>query len=347
MRVRTGLVMILAIWLAVAAGCGGPGDTTSPAPTGVAQKASGPITLAVVPKALGFDFWQQVRLGAECAASTQKDVTVQWDGVTAETDVVGQVSLLQRFLGQNVNGIVYAATDAAALVPITEQAISKRTAVVNVDSGTYPQPAGVPLFATNNAAAATMAADLLAEALGPGEKQIAFLPYTPGSATNDQRAQGFRAGLAGHPNITVVAEQSTQSDFTTAVSITERILADNPGLDGIFAPNEPGVLGAAEAVQKSGKAGQVTIIGWDAAPEEVTLLQSGVISALVVQNPFRMGYDGVNAAVKMIREGASVPSGDTGVSFLTADNLTSPQNQALLNPSCTNPPVTNSPGPSQ
>jgi ribose transport system substrate-binding protein len=346
MRIRTGLVLVLAICL-TAAGCGSAGEPKSPAPTGVAQKASGPITLAVVPKALGFNFWAQVRLGAECAASKQKDVTTEWDGVTAETDVVGQVSLLQRFLGQNVDGIVYAATDASALAPITDQAVAKHTAVVNIDSGTYPQPTAVPLFATNNVAASTMAADLLAESLGPGDKKIAFLPFMPGSATNDQRAQGFKAGLANHPNLTIVAEQSTQSDFTTAVSITERILAANPDLDGIFAPNEPGVLGAAETVQKTGKAGKVTIIGWDAAPEELALLQDGVISALVVQNPFRMGYDGVNAAVKTIREGVTVPSSDTGVSFLTAANLSSPENQMLLNPTCDNAPVGASPSPAR
>lgn len=339
MRIRIGLVMVATVCLVTATGCGHPETGTSPEPTGVAQKKSGPITLAVVPKALGFDFWRQVRLGAECAAAKQKEVSVHWDGVTAETDVVGQINLLQRFIGQNVDGIVYAATDATALTPITEQAVQKRKAVVNIDSGTVPQPPGVPLFATDNVAGADMAADLLADSLGPGDMQIALLVYQPGSATNDQRAQGFKAGLARHPNLKLVAEQSTQSDFTTAVSITERILATHPDLDGIFATNEPSVLGAAEAIQKSGEARKIKIIGWDAAPAEVKLLQAGVISALVAQNPFRMGYDGVNAAVKMIREGVTVPSGDTGVSFLSADNLTSPQSQALLNPSCANPPV--------
>jgi ribose transport system substrate-binding protein len=337
MHMRAALVLVLLVGVAVTSGCGGFGRSR-PEPTGVAQKPSGPITLAVVPKAVGFDYWTQVRLGAECAASKQKDVTVQWDGTTAESDVVGQVNLLQRFIGQNADGIVYAATDAAALTPITEQAVEKRRAVVNIDSGTYPQPLGVPLFATDNVTAATKAADLLAKSLGSGQKKIAFLPYQPGSATNDQRAEGFKAGLAKHPNLTLVAEQSTQSDFTTAVSITERILASTPDLDGIFAPNEPSALGAAEAIQKSGQAGRIKIVGWDAAPEEVKLVQNGVISTLVAQNPFRMGYEGVNAAVRMIREGATVPSADTGVSFLSADNLATHESQALLKPSCANTP---------
>ena len=91
MRTRTGLALLLAACLATAA-CGGRGQRTDPATTGAAREP-GPVRLAVVPKAVGFDFWRQVRRGAECAASRQKDVTIRWDGVTAETDVVGQLSV--------------------------------------------------------------------------------------------------------------------------------------------------------------------------------------------------------------------------------------------------------------
>ncbi len=337
-RLRRAAVLILVSALA-AAGCGGPTDKTSPQRPGVAQKKSGPITLAVVPKAVGFDFWKQVRLGAECAAAGHQDVTLQWDGVTDETDVIGQINLLQRFVGQNVDGIVYAATDATALVPVTYQAIERRKAVVNIDSGTYPQPSGVPLFATDNVAAGTKAAEFLAESLGPGEKKIAFLSFKPGAANSDQREQGFKAGLARYPNLKIVAEQSTQSDFATAHSVTGRIIADHPDLDGIFASNEPTTLGAGEALSRSGKAQQIKMIGFDAPPEEVKLMQNGVIAGLIVQNPFRMGYDGVNAAVVMVREGTTVPSQDTGVTLMRAGDLASPQHQALLNPSCENPPL--------
>jgi ribose transport system substrate-binding protein len=318
-------------------GCGGvtvPGSGGGPA-----VQASGPITLAVVPKAVGFDFWDSVRKGAQCAASTMTDVRVQWDGVTAETDVTGQVNLLQNFLTRQVDGLVYAATDAKVLAQVTEDALSRNVPVINIDSGTDPQPANVPVFATDNIAAARKAADLLADALGPGEHHIAFLPFQPGTVTNDQRTRGFKEGLARHPNLKLVAEQSSNSDPNTALSVTENILTANPDLAGIFAANEPGVVGAVNALNQAGKAGKIKLIGWDASPDEVKGLTSGAITALVVQNPFRMGFDSVQAMVRTVRTGQIAASEDTGVSFVTQQNINDPEVRAILAPSCDNPPA--------
>src|ERR687898_837601 len=307
---------------------------------GEGKGENAPVRLAVVPKAIGFDFWEQVRLGAECAAQkAEGEVDIQWDGVTAETDVNGQVNLLQNFIEQGVDGLVYAATDAQVLYQVTKSAKQQNVTVVNVDSGTEPQPSDVPVFATDNVAAAEKVPDLLAEELGEEGGKVAFIPFQQGTLTNEQREEGFEEGLKDHPELELVAEQSSQSNYNVALQVTEDILTANPDLDAIFAANEPGVLGAAEAVRQAGKAGEVVIVGWDASSEEVQGVRDGVISALVVQNPFRMGYDGVNAAVKIVREGATVESQDTGATIVTRDNLEDPEVQSVLNPSCDNPPV--------
>ena len=299
----------------------------------------GPLRIAVVPKAVGFDFWEQVRAGAECAATEHEDVTVQWDGVAQETDVTGQVDLLGDFVTSGVDGLVFAATDAQALSDVSDRALGEGIAVVNIDSGTDPQPEQVPVFATDNEAAAEEAAGLLADALGGGQHDIALISFQPGTATNDQRMAGFRAGLEDHPNLREVAAQSSESDYNTGLRVTEDILTANPGVDGIFAANEPGALGAAEAVRGAGKQGEIEIIAWDAAPEELKAVRDGTISALVVQNPFRMGYEGVQGAVKSLRTGEPPSSVDTGVTFVTKDNIDSERVQAVLEPSCENPPT--------
>ncbi|MBE3559783.1 MAG: ABC transporter substrate-binding protein [Ktedonobacteraceae bacterium] len=328
-------VLLLTLML-LATACGSV--TTQSPGGGNNATTSGPIRIAVVPKAIGFDFWEQVHKGATCAASKQKDVTVIWNGVTAETDVTGQVNLLTNYITQRVNGLVYAATDARALKQVTDEALKAKIPVVNIDSGTYPQPSNVPLFATDNVASAHKAADLLAQRLN-NKGKIALIQFQPGSATNDQRAQGFKEELKKYPGIQLVADQSSRSDYNTALSVAEDILTAHPDLNGIFAANEPSVLGAAEAVRRAGKAGKVVIVGWDASPDEIKGVQQGVISALVVQNPFRMGYDSVNAMVRIIREHATVQSEDTGVTILTKDNMNDSQVQAVLQPSCQHPPV--------
>jgi ribose transport system substrate-binding protein len=139
----------------------------------------------------------------------------------------------------------------------------------------------------------------------------------------------------------LVATQSSQSDYNTALRVTNDILTAHPDLDAIYAANEPGVLGAAEAVRQAGKAGDITIVGWDTAPDEIKGVKEGVITALVAQNPFRMGYDGVNSAVKNIRQGAKLQNIDTAL--ITKDNVNDKEIKALLKPSCDNPP-TSTPG---
>lgn len=335
---RGALALMLAALVLGVTSCGQVGIQSTSGNGGGNANTNGPIKIAVVPKAIGFSFWESVHQGALCAASKQKQVTVQWDGVTAETDVTGQVNLLQNFITQGVNGLVYAATDAKVLKQVTDQALKNNISVVNIDSGTKPQPSNVPVFATDNVNSAKKAADLLSTALN-GKGKIAFIPFQPGTLTNDQRSQGFKQGLATHPGLQLVAEQSSQSDVNTALTVTSDILTANPDLNGIFAANEPGVLGAAEAVRRAGKAGKIVIIGWDASSDEIKGVQQGVISALVVQNPFRMGFDGVNAAVKMIRQRTQVQNEDTGVTFVTKTNLNDPKVQAVLNPSCANPPT--------
>jgi ribose transport system substrate-binding protein len=285
------------------------------------------------------DFWDSVRKGSQCAVSKMTGVTLQWDGVTAETDVTGQVNLLQNFLTRQVDGLVYAATDAKVLAQLTQDALSRNVPVINIDSGTNPQPHTVPVFATDNVVAARKAADLLAEALGPGEHKVAFIPFRPGTVTNDERTTGFKQGLAMHPNLKLVAEQISNSDPNIALSVTENILTAHPDLDGIFAASEPGVVGAVNALNQAGKAGKVKFIGWDASPDEIKGITSGAITALVVQNPFRMGFDAVNAMVQTVRTGHITTSEDTGVTFVTQRNINDRQVQAVLNPSCENPPT--------
>ena len=302
--------------------------------THVSLNSAGTIRIAVIPKSVGLDFWEKVHHGAQCAASQQRGVSVVWNGVSDETNVAGQIDLLQNYIGQGVNGLVYAATDSTALVDVSTTATRAGIKVLNIDSGTDPQPKDVPLLATDNIKGAKLAADALAKAVGPKGGKIAIIAFHAGSQTNDERVQGFTEGLKRHPKLKLVETQYSENDYNQALTVTQNVLTAHPDLVGIFAANEASDIGAVEAVRLAHRAGKVKIVGWDASPDEVEGVREGMVSALISQDPFRMGYAGVRAAVAQIRDHRQARNQDTGVIVVTRSNLDDPKVRQFVSPVC-------------
>jgi ribose transport system substrate-binding protein len=304
----------------------------------VSLQGTTPIHLAVIPKSVGLDYWEKVHKGAVCAASQLgKNVSITWNGVTDETDVVGQLNLLNNYISQGINGLVYAASDATAMVGVTNSATSAGVKVINIDSGTTPQPKDAPLLATNNYAGAKLAADSLAKAIGPKGGKVAIIAFHAGTETNDQRVEGFEKELKKFRKLKIVGIQYSQNDYNTALTVTANVLTANPDLKGLFAANEASDIGAVNAVRLAHKAGKVKIIGWDTSPDEVEDVEQGLNFGIVSQDPFRMGYDGVRDATAMIRYHKRITSEDTGVALVTKHNLSNPRIRQLVFPKCGTP----------
>lgn len=292
--------------LLFAAGCGGGGGETK-------------YQIAVVPKSVSFDFWNSVKAGAEAAAADLDSVEVIWKGTSSESDIAGQVQIVESFINQNVDALVIAAADSRGLVPVLRRATEQGVTVVTIDSNTEPQ-VGASFIATDNVAAARKAADLIAERTG-GEGKVALVPYIAGASTSNERERGFEEGLRQHEGLDLVAKQYSDSDYSRAMSVTEDILTAHPDLDALFAANEPSVLGAAQAITSRGLADQVTLVGFDASPREIEGVREGTIAGLIVQDPYRMGYEGVLRAYQAMK-GEAVPERvDSGSTVVTQENL--------------------------
>ncbi len=277
--------------------------------------------IAVIPKSVGFDFWSKVNAGAQAAAAELGNVEAIWNGPQSETDIAGQVALVESFITQGVDAIVIAPSDAQGLVRVLQEAEAAGIPVITIDSNTDPQVSR-SFVATNNREAAGKAADLMAERLG-GTGRVALIPYIAGASTSIEREEGFKAGLERHPGLELVAVQYSDSDIGRAMSVTEDILTAHPGLDGIFAANEPSVLGAAQAVKSRNLAGSLVLVGFDASPREVDGVREGTIAGLIVQNPYRMGYEGVMQAMKAIQGEANEPYINSGSVVVTTVNVDS------------------------
>ncbi len=293
------------------------------------NKKSQKLNILVTPQSVVASFWITVKAGAD-SAGKELDVNIFWKGPPTEADVNNQISILEDYINQRVDAIVLAALDSKALIPVVKQAVSKNIPVILIDSGIDSE---VPLsfIATDNILGANMAARTLAKLIG-GKGKVALIPFYPGTSTSIQREKGFKEEIKKYPDIELVTIQYSQNDVAVAMSVTENILTTFPDLDGIFAANEPGAIGASQAVLARGLAGKVKIVGFDSAPNEIEALKKNTIQALVVQNPFKMGYLGVKNAVDVIR-GKKIPKRiDTGVTVVTKENLYDEETQKLLYP---------------
>lgn len=321
---RTSLTLSL-VAVCVLAGCGGPSAPKSAEPGGAAKQDT--LEIAVIPKGLTHQFWVTVRAGAEAAAK-ELGATVVWQGPTKETEIDRQVSIVQDMINRKVDGIVLAACDENALVNSVAQAEAAGIPVVTFDSGVKSE---LPrsFVATDNIEGARQAAGVLAELIG-GEGEVGQIPFVPGAATSELREQGFRKGIGEHPGLKLAATNYSQSDVSMGMNVTTDMLTAFPNIKGIFASNEPGAIGAAQALRALGKAGQVKLVAFDASGEQINALKDGVIQALIVQNPFKMGYEGVRALVASIKGEPVEKVIDTGVTIVTKENLDEPEIQRLL-----------------
>lgn len=305
---------------------GGEGKQEA-APTEAA--ANEPLDIALIVKSVDSEYWLTVKAGAEKAAK-ELGVNLTFKGATTETDIAGQVGIVENTISQKADAIVLAASDTKALVPPVEKAVANNIPVITIDSGIdSDKPAS--FISTDNKKAAEIGAQVLAEMTGK-KGEVAVVNFVPGAATAVMREEGFKNGIKQFPDMEIVSIQYSQSDKARAMDVTNDILTGHPNVVGIFGANNRSALGAAQAVKQKGLAGKVKLIAFDADPDEIQALQDGTIQALIVQNPFKMGYEGVINAVKAIKGEQVEKQIDTGVTVVTMENFNDAEIQQLLFP---------------
>jgi ribose transport system substrate-binding protein len=291
-------------------------------------------TIPIIVKDTTSFYWQIVLAGAR-KAGQDLGVKVPELGAQSESDINGQISILENAVAQKPAAVVISPTQFAALgKPIDEAA--KSVKIIGIDSGANSK-AFTSFLTTDNVQGGRVAADALGAAIektyGKAEGGVALITSLPGVGSLDQRAQGFKEELAKkYPGLKLVADKVADGQATTGLNIMTDLITANPTLRGVFASNLIMAQGAGQAIAENKLQDKIKLIGFDNDDKLVKFLADGVITGLVVQDPYRMGYDGIKtalAASKGEKVGAFV---DTGVNLITKDNMNSARSQELLNP---------------
>jgi ribose transport system substrate-binding protein len=295
------------------------------------------LRIAVIPKGTTHEFWKSIHAGAVKAAR-ELGAEVIWKGPLKEDDLKSQIDLVQRFTAQRVSGIVLAPLDSKGLRGVVKDAKQNAVPVVVVDSSLDSHDS-VSYVATDNRAAGRIAGEHMSELLA-NKGNVVMLRYQEGSASTHEREQGFVDAIQKHPEVKLVSDNRyAGATVESAYSASESLLlaqgASQGNLQGVFAPNESSTFGMLLALDKSGLAGKLKFIGFDASEKLLAAVRADKISGLVIQNPFQMGYLGVKTMVEHL-QGRSVPAVvDTGCSFVTRTDLDDPNVRARVLPDLT------------
>src|SRR5215469_2605595 len=291
-------------------------------------------TIPIIVKDTTSFFWQIVLSGAR-KAGKDLHVNVPELGAQSESDINGQISILENAVSGNPAAIVIAPTQFQALgKPIDEAA--KKVKIIGIDSAADSK-AFTSFLTTDNIQGGRVAADGLAAAIqkqyGKPEGDVALITSLPGVGSLDQRAKGFKEEIAAkYPGLKLVADKVADGQATTGLNIMTDLITANPNLRGVFASNLIMAQGAGQAIAENKKADTIKLVGFDSDDKTVKFLSDGTIVGLVVQDPFRMGYEGVKTALAASK-GEKVPATvDTGVTLITKENMNTARSQELLSP---------------
>jgi ribose transport system substrate-binding protein len=300
-----------------------PAEEPVEVPAEEEEAAADTIELALIVKGVNSEFWQNMLAGGETFDEENGNVNVTPYGPDSETDIEGAITILENVVTSKPDAIVIASQSGEGAVPAVDNAMSQGILVITTDT-VIPTDV-VSHLATDNLAGGRTAADAMVEALdanGIEKTGTVVIMHVVECDTDTLRGQGFdeRMGEIA-PDIEIIHSRYTNDEVAEAMTATEESITAYDGLIGIFGIDYNIGEGIALAIEQAGLQDEIMVIAFDDSEAEIEALKKGVIKALIVQDPYNMGYLGCDLVVRALN-GEEVPEYvDTGVKVVKAEDV--------------------------
>ncbi|MCH8181983.1 MAG: substrate-binding domain-containing protein [Proteobacteria bacterium] len=293
-------------------------------------RAQDRITVGFLPGVVD-PFYQVMQLGVEAAA---RDLGVKIiTQIPATWGVAVQTPILDAMIARgDLDYLVTAPTDKDQMIGPLEAALDAGIKIITVDTflgdGDYingPVTFPISYIGSDNIEGGRISARGLAKAIG-GSGKVYINSTNPNVSSVEGRAIGFYEVMDNEfPNIEIVGLDFNLDDMNTAVQQTAATLQRVPDLAGVFGTNVFSAQGAGTAVVNAGLGGEVQVVAYDATQFAIEQLREGIVSLVLAQKPFDMGYMAIQFAVADAAGVTSLPRRvETGFAIITSDNVDDP-----------------------
>lgn len=293
----------------------------------VEDGASRKSYVAVITKSTTSDFWKEVYSGVS-AAATEYNLEVTFDGPDNEEDYETQNEMLLEAAANGAEVIVFSAVDYNANAETVNQIIAQGVQVISIDSDVNSNMVSARI-GTDNYNAGVMAGEAALESKESVLK-IGIVNFDENSANGQEREAGFVDTVLSDERVEIVETINVISTTQAAAEGTKEMLELYPEINTIVTFNEWTSLGVGAAIEELELGEATHVVAFDNNVVSVGMLETGIVDALIVQNPFAMGYLGVEKAYQLINNIEIEDGIDTATTTVTKENMFEEEYQRIL-----------------
>ena len=280
----------------------------------------------LITKSTSTEFWRSVFAGAN-AARAEYNVNLVIRGPDTEENYAGQNMYIQEAVRNHAVFSAISYTENAAAI---DEAAEAGIKIVVIDSDVNSSRVSARI-GTDNMQAGRITA---AAALDTDEQHLSvgIVNFAQFSRNGEEREIGLREQLEKDPRVEEICTVNSLTDHDAARESATELLREHPEINILIGLNEPLGVGVAEASEELKLKDRVRVISFDSNIRCIELLRHGDVSALIVQNPYAMGYLGVETAWKILEGQSFRPDQliDTATSIITQENMFSVEGQKAL-----------------
>lgn len=295
------------------------------------QRQKGPKKVIAVAKTTDTSvaFWLSVRSGME-EAGREFSVDVDFRAPASESDIEGQIRMMDQAISEKPDAILLSASDQHLLVAPVLRANDAGIPVIMFDSSIEARSDAFAetFVATDNVRAGGLAATAILEAV-PDGATVAIIAHNINTTSGHDRESGIRNGINGHYEVldTYDCEGSKERAFEEASRLLER-----DDVAAIICTNEYTTSATLDAIAKQTEPPDVVVVGFDNSYQMMNALEDRTLTATVIQKAFNMGYLAIDKTVRHLNKEALEPFYDSDSALITRDVMYEKENEQLLFP---------------
>lgn len=332
MKPLTKFATFSAVAMFAVAGCSSAktDSTSSGSASGGTAAANTNKSIAFVQGVAGDEFYITMECGIQEKAK-ELGYTVTTQG-PQKFDPTLQKPIVDSVAASKPAALLVAPTDVQAMQAPLEQAAKAGIKVVLVDTTVNDPSFAVSEISSDNVGGGKAAFEAIQQAKPEGGK-VLVISTDPGVSTVDARVKGFEDAVKTDSKFSYLGVQYSHNDPSTGARLVSAALQKDPDIVGIFATNLFAAEGSATGVRQAGKTG-ITIVGFDAGPNQIKALEEDTVQALVAQQPNTIGMDGVEQANAALTGGTVEKKIQTGFTIITKENLSGDGGKAAYKSKC-------------